>query len=136
MKMQQTSEYQIRVHLDLSYEQALEQTTAALQNEGFGILTEIDIEATMKKKLDAEFRKYTILGACNPSLAYQALNTELEVGLLLPCNVIVYEDESGGSVVSIIDPLMMLHIAQNEGLESVATEAKSRLQRVAKALDK
>ena len=103
------TDYALRVHLDLPYEQAIERVTAALKEEGFGVLTEIDVKATLKKKLDADFRKYVILGACNPPLAYRALSTELEIGLLLPCNVIVYE-ENGGSVLSIVDPVSMLGV--------------------------
>jgi uncharacterized protein (DUF302 family) len=117
----------------MSYEQAVERTTAALKEQGFGVLTEIDVKATLKEKLDADFRKYVILGACNPSLAHQALTTELEIGLLLPCNVIVYE-ENGGSVVSIADPLSMLGMVGNPKLEPVADEARIRLQRVIEAL--
>lgn len=123
----------LRAKLDTSYETAVERTTAALKEEGFGILTEIDLKATLKQKLDADFRKYVILGACNPSLAHRALSTDLEIGLLLPCNVIVYE-EDGGSVVSIVDPLLMLDVMENPDLDPVAQEARTRLQRVVEAL--
>lgn len=127
------TDYAFRTQLDLPYEQAVEKVTAALKDEGFGVLTEIDVKATLKKKLDADFRRYVILGACNPALAHQALNTELEIGLLLPCNVIVYE-EDGGSVVSIVDPIAMLGVVQRPELDLVAQEARSRLQRVLDAL--
>ena len=123
----------LRARLDLPYEQAVEHVTAALKDQGFGVLTEIDVRTTLKKKLDVDFRKYVILGACNPPLAHQALTTELEIGLLLPCNVIVYEDD-GGSVVSIADPIAMMHVANNPLLEPVAAEARVRLQRVIAAL--
>ncbi len=128
-----TTAYGMGTKLNIPYEQAVEKVTAALKEEGFGVLTEIDVKATLKKKLDADFRKYIILGACNPPLAYQALQTELEIGLLLPCNVIVYE-EDGGSVVSIADPIAMLGIVGNPTLNSVAEEARARLQRVLEAL--
>jgi uncharacterized protein (DUF302 family) len=124
----------LRVRLDAPYEEAMERVTVALKAEGFGVLTEIDVKATMKKKLDAEFRKYAILGACNPPLAHRALSTELEIGLLLPCNVIVYE-EDGGSVVSIVDPISMLGVVDSPALKPVADEARARLERVAKALE-
>ena len=104
-----------------------------LKQEGFGVLTEIDVKATLKKKLDVDFRKYVILGACNPPLAHQALTAELEIGLLLPCNVIVYE-VNGGSVVSIVDPISMLDVVANPDIQPVADEARTRLGRVAKAL--
>lgn len=123
----------LRVRLAVPYEQAVERVTAALKEEGFGVLTEIDVKATMKKKLDADFRKYVILGACNPPLAHKALSTELELGLLLPCNVIVYE-EDGGSVVSIIDPISMLGVVESPELKPVASEARTRLERVVQAL--
>ena len=97
------------------------------------MLTEIDVKATLKEKLDADFRKYVILGACNPDLAHQALNIELEIGLLLPCNVIVYEDD-GKSVVSISDPVSMFGVVKNPDLDSVAEEARARLQRVIKSI--
>ena len=114
--------------LDLSYEQAVDQVTAALKEQGFGILTEIDVKATLKKRLDADFRRYVILGACNPNLAYQALQTELDIGLLLPCNVIVYENDDRQSAIAIVDPISMLGIVQNDELDSVADEARRRLQ--------
>jgi uncharacterized protein (DUF302 family) len=121
--------YGMTTRLDLSYEEAVERTRAALQEEGFGILTEIDVKATFKKKLDADFRKYIILGACNPSLAHRALQAELEIGLLLPCNVIVYED-NGGAVVAAIDPLAAMSIAENPAVEEVATTVQAKLSRV------
>jgi uncharacterized protein (DUF302 family) len=131
------TDYALRTHMRLPYEAAIEAVTAALKNEGFGVLTEIDVQATMKNKLDVDFRKYVILGACNPPLAYQALSSELEIGLLLPCNVIVYEDDDQqGSVVSIVDPISMLGVVINPNLDSVAGEARTRLQRVLAALEK
>ncbi len=129
-----TTDYAFHTRLNLPYEQAVEKVTEALKTEGFGILTEIDVQATLKKKLDADFRKYVILGACNPPLAHRALTTELAIGLLLPCNVIVYED-NGGSVVAIADPIAMLEVAGNPAFTSVAEEARARLQRVMHALN-
>jgi len=125
--------YGLVVHLDEPYEEAIARTTAALQAEGFGVLTEIDVRATMKKKLDVDFRKYMILGACNPHLAHRALTVEPQLGLLLPCNVIVYED-NGGTTVSIVDPAQMLSVAGNPVLQPVAGEARERLARVAASL--
>lgn len=131
MNQPTTVDYGMRVHLALPYEEAVERVTAALKTEGFGVLTQIDVKATLKQKLDVDFRRYIILGACNPPLAHRAFSTELEIGLLLPCNVIVYEDESGeGSVVSIIDPIMMLGIGINPALSAVGEEASARLRRV------
>jgi uncharacterized protein (DUF302 family) len=125
--------YSFRTELDLPYEQAIDKVTAALKAEGFGVLTEIDVKDTLKKKLEVDFRRYVSLGACNPSLAHQALQTEPDLGLLLPCNVIVHE-EGDGSVISIVDPLSMLGVVQNPELDRVANEARSRLQRVAAAI--
>ena len=127
-------DYAYRTELPITFEQAVERVTSALQTEGFGVLTEIDVKATLKKKLNAEFRKYSILGACNPPLAQRALQEELEIGLLLPCNIIVYETDKG-SAVSIIDPLMMLSFVENPNLESVAKEASTRLHRVITSLN-
>ncbi len=126
--------YGLTAKLPVSYDEAVDKVTAALKSEGFGILTEIDVKSTLKKKLDADFRHYVILGACNPPLAHRALHTELEIGLLLPCNVIVYE-EDGGSVVSILDPISMLGVVENPELDPVAREAQTRLQRVIEALN-
>ncbi|MCZ7574397.1 MAG: DUF302 domain-containing protein [Ardenticatenaceae bacterium] len=127
------TDYAFRARLNLPYEQAIEKVTAALKTEGFGVLTEIDVQATLKKKLDVDFRRYIILGACNPALAYQALNAELEIGLLLPCNVIIYED-GGDSVASIVDPIAMLGVVDNPEMDPVAREAQARLQRVIAAV--
>ncbi len=129
------SELGFQSKLNLPYEAALEKVTAALKAEGFGVLTNIDVKETMKKKLDADFRKYTILGACNPPLAHRALTARPDVGLLLPCNVIVYA-EGEATVVNIIDPLSMTNFIQDPALESVAEEARQRLKRVSEAIQK
>ena len=123
----------LTVQLDTPYEQAIGQVTEALKAEGFGVLTEIDVQATLKKKINADFRRYVILGACNPPLAHRALNASLEIGLLLPCNVIVYE-EGAGSIVSLVDPLSMLSLSDAAGVDEVAQEAHTRLARVRDAL--
>jgi len=128
------TDYGLQATLDIPYEKAIEKATAALKEEGFGVLTEIDVKATLKKKIDADFRRYVILGACNPNLAHQALQNELEIGLLLPCNVIVYETDDDKSVVSIVDPMAMMGVTQNENLNKVADEASMRLNRVVKKL--
>ncbi len=125
----QNTDYALRARLAEPYEVAVEKVTAALKAEGFGVLTEIDVQATLKKKLDVDFRKYVILGACNPPLANRALQADLDVGLLLPCNVIIFE-EGTGSVVSIIDPIVMLAAVASPELEPVASEARARLLRV------
>lgn len=119
--------------LDVTYEQALEKATAALKEQGFGVLTEIDVQATLKKKLGADFRRYVILGACNPPLAHQALSAELEIGLLLPCNVIVYETEDGGAVVSAMNPAAAMELVGNPTLTEVAKQVTAKLQQ---AVDK
>lgn len=128
-----TTGYAMGTTLDAGYAEAVERVTAALKNEGFGILTEIDVQATFKKKLDVDFRPYVILGACNPALAHQALGAELEAGLLLPCNVVVYETDAG-SAVQIADPDAMLAVSGNAALESLAEEARARLTRALEAL--
>jgi uncharacterized protein (DUF302 family) len=122
------------VKLSIPYEAAVTRVTDALKAEGFGVLTEIDVKATLKKKLDADFRRYIILGACNPALAHRALGVDLDVGLLLPCNVIVYESAANTSEVALVDPIAMLGVMKIEKLEPIALEARSRLERVAKAL--
>ena len=114
--------------LDMSYEDATQQIKDALKTEGFGVLTEIDVKDTLSTKLQVDFRRYRIIGACNPSLAHKALQTELHVGLLLPCNVIVYED-GDGAVVAAFDPEAAMGLAGNPALVEVAKEAKERLER-------
>jgi uncharacterized protein (DUF302 family) len=132
----QETRYGLRTELPVPYERAIEETTAALKAEGFGVLTTIDVKDTLKKKLDVDFRRYTILGACNPPLAHRALSTELEVGLLLPCNVIVYETGPGSSVVAAMAPLPMIGaIGGHEALSDVAREADARLRRAIVALE-
>lgn len=133
MSTKTLTDYAFETKLPIPYEAALEKVTAALKVEGFGVLTSIDVKNTLKQKLDVEFRKYAILGACNPSLAHRALSQEPAVGLLLPCNVIVYEEE-GGTVVSIVDPIAMMDVANSPALTPVAQEAAARLRRVAAAL--
>jgi uncharacterized protein (DUF302 family) len=128
--------YGMRVDLNVPFEQALEQITASLQQEGFGVLTTIDVQQTLKKKLDRDFRKYVILGACSPPLADRALHAELEIGLLLPCNVVVYEREAGTSAVAAMAPLPAMGMIGNPELESVAREADERLRRALERLEK
>ena len=124
----------IRTTLNLPYEQAVQKTTDALKAEGFGVLTQIDVQATLKQKINADFRRYVILGACNPTLAHRALSANLNVGLLLPCNVIVYE-EGDDSVVSAVDPLETLGALKEDLVaHEVAVEARSKLQRVIASL--
>lgn len=129
------ADYGISVRLALPYEEAKEAAVAALKTEGFGVLTEIDVKATFKKKLDVDFRKYAILGACNPPFAYKSLTTELNIGLLLPCNVIVYEDEDGGSVVSAIDPLVAMSVVNNPELGPTAEKVAQKLKNVIDSLN-
>ena len=119
----------LTAELAVSYEEAIPKVTEALKTEGFGVLTQIDMKATLKAKIDADFRKYVILGACNPNLANAALSESLDVGLLLPCNVIVYE-EGDGSVVSVVDPLQMLDVSERPEFAEIANEAQAKLQRV------
>lgn len=126
----QTTRYGIGITVDLPYEAAVERTREALAKEGFGVLTEIDVKATLKKKLDVDVTPYVILGACSPSLAYRALSAERDIGLLLPCNVVVYAaDEPGRSVVAAMDPLEALALTANDEIRPVAIEARSRLER-------
>ncbi len=117
-----------------TFEQAVEKVTGALKNEGFGVLTEIDMKDTLKKKLGVNFRRYVILGACNPNLAHRALDAEPHIGLLLPCNVVVQEASEGGVVVSIVDPGAMFALVDNPSVVAVAKEADERLRRVIASL--
>ena len=127
--------YGLRVSVDVPYAEAVARTTDALKTQGFGVLTTIDVQQTLKAKLDRDFRKYVILGACNPPLADRALHTELEVGLLLPCNVIVYDTAPGTSVVAAMAPLSALGMIDNPDLIGVAREADQRLRSVLTALE-
>lgn len=123
------------VTLPVAYEEAVRRVTAALGEQGFGVLTEIDVQATLKKKLGVEMGRYVILGACNPPLAHRALTVNPNIGLLLPCNVIVYEGaEPEQTVVSIVDPLVMAQMVDDSMLGEVAREARQRLERVLAAL--
>ena len=119
--------------IDLSYEQAIEKVTDELKKEGFGVLTSIDVKETLKQKINVDFKKYVILGACNPPIAHKALQEEEELGLLLPCNVIVYEKDNK-TRVSIFDPMVMTWILENDNMKPIATEVQERLQRVLKAI--
>jgi uncharacterized protein (DUF302 family) len=135
---QTTTVLGFEVFLDQDYESALEIVTQALKTEGFGVLTKIDVRATLKEKLGADFRPYAILGACNPPLAHRALTTDGSAGLMLPCNVTVEAAESGGSLVRIANPETMLQtggLNENAALRTVAAEARERLERVARRLD-
>jgi uncharacterized protein (DUF302 family) len=119
----------IRKELEISYDEALARVPEALETEGFGVLTEIDIAATLEKKLHVDFRRYKILGACNPTLAHKALGISLEVGVMLPCNVVVYERDGGGATVVAIDPSQTM-AAQDQRLVEIAAEVRQRLVRV------
>jgi uncharacterized protein (DUF302 family) len=128
--------YGIRTTVKGSYEDAVTRVTEALKQEGFGILTQIDVKETLKKKLNVEFPKYVILGACNPPLALRALSAETEIGLLLPCNVIVYEGKDGRTVVAAQDPDAALAIVGNPQIDPIAKDARERLVRVINSLKK
>ncbi|HWE42906.1 MAG TPA: DUF302 domain-containing protein [Gemmatimonadaceae bacterium] len=131
----QTTRYGISTTVPLDYDTAVARTKEALAAEGFGVLSEIDVAATMKKKLDVDFRPYVILGACNPPLAHRALTAERDIGLLLPCNVIVYADDvPGRSVVAAMDPVEALQLTGNDAIAPVAEDVKARLTRVLESL--
>jgi uncharacterized protein (DUF302 family) len=133
----QTTRYGISTNVPLQYQDAVEATKDALSAEGFGVLTEIDVAATLKKKLDVDFRPYVILGACNPPLAHLALTAERDVGLLLPCNVVVYaDDDPSRSVVAVLDPVEALQLTGNDELRPIAEDVRGRLLRVLDAVEK
>lgn len=133
--VEQTTRYGLAATVNLPYASALQRTREELGKEGFGVLTEIDVAATLKHKLDVTFRPYTIFGACNPSLAHRALSTELDIGLLLPCNVIVYAgEEPGTSVVAAMDPVAALELSGNESIRGIAEEVRRRLERALAAV--
>jgi uncharacterized protein (DUF302 family) len=126
--------YTIEKQVQGDFNDVVEQTTTALSDEGFGVLCDIDVQHTFKAKLDEEYRQYRILGACNPSLAHQALEAELQLGTLLPCNVIVYETEAGTIGVSAVDPEVLLSVVDNPELDQIATDVRERFNRVLESL--
>ena len=129
--VQQTTRYGLGVTVPLAYDEAVTRTREALAREGFGVLTEIDVRATMKTKLDVDFRPYVILGACNPPLAYKALSAERDIGLLLPCNIVVYAgDADGTSVVTAMDPVEALQLTGRSDIHDMAVDVRQRLERV------
>ncbi|WP_428774798.1 DUF302 domain-containing protein [Vibrio sp.] len=126
--------YGFSTKFDGTYDEAISRVTEELAKEGFGILTEIDVKATLKKKLDVDKRPYVILGACNPQLANQAITAEPDIGLLLPCNVVVREEEDSSITVAFMDPQAVLELVKQPGIEQLATEVKAKLERVRDAL--
>lgn len=132
-----TESLSFEVKLDQPYDRAVDGVTAALKEQGFGILTKIDVKATLKEKLDKDFRPYVILGACNPALAYRALSQKPEVGIMLPCNVTVEATDNGGSLVRVSDPDVFMQVGalqEDEVLQEVAHEARERILRVVEKL--
>lgn len=127
--MKHQSIYGMRVNVPLPFEQTVDKVVRALSDEGFGVLTTIDVRDTLRRKLGRDFRPYIILGACNPQIAFEALSAELEVGLLLPCNVVIYE-EGECCVVAVYDPELLMETTGNPALEPVSVEAKDRIERV------
>ena len=126
--------YHFSKKLPVSFDEAIDRVMAALQAEGFGVLTEIDVKETLKKKLDVDFRKYRILGACNPPLAYQALQLENKIGAMLPCNVLVQETDDGQVEVSAVDPVASMQAIDNPALGEVAQTVRSKLRGIVEAL--
>ena len=126
--------YGFHVTVSGSFDEVIQKATAALQTEGFGVLTTIDVKATLKAKIDVDRLPYTILGACNPTLANQAINAEPDIGLLLPCNVLVREEEDGSIVIAFMDPSAVLTLVEKEGVKELAAEVRERLERVKAAL--
>jgi uncharacterized protein (DUF302 family) len=122
--------YHFTKKLNISYDEAIARATEELKKEGFGILTEIDVKEALKKKLDVDFRKYKILGACNPSFAYKALQAEDKIGTMLPCNVIVQETDDGKVEVSAIDPIASMQAIENQSLGEIANEVREKLKKV------
>ncbi len=130
-----TPAYALTRHLPgVPYAEAVQRAREALAGQGFGVLTEIDVKATLKKKLDVDVQDYVILGACNPPLAHRALSAEPGIGVLLPCNVVVVDDGAGGSVVSAVDPIAMFQVVNREDIAPIAQEVRSRLEKVLESL--
>lgn len=126
-------DYTISAQVDTDFEQTIENVTEELEEEGFGVLTDIDVQKTIEKKLGEDYRKYRILGACNPEFAHEAMEEETAIGAVLPCNVIVYED-SGKVFVEAVDPEELVSVTENSELDELASEVKERMNRVVKAL--
>ena len=126
--------YYMAKTVSMGFEQALQRVTELLKEQGFGILTEIDVKETLKKKLDVDFRHYRILGACNPPFAYKALQAEDKIGTMLPCNVIVQQLDEGKVEVAAVDPIASMTAVKNPALESIASEVRQRLQKVIDSL--
>ena len=129
-KTDKTMEYFYSTTVDLSFDEAIKTVTDLLKDEGFGVLTEIDVKETLKKKLDVDFKKYRILGACNPGFAHQALQAEDKIGVMLPCNVIVEENDDGKVEVSAVDPVASMQAVSNEQLRPIAEEVRTNLRKV------
>ncbi len=121
--------YHFSKKVDYDFDEAIEKVTATLKEEGFGVLTDIDVQATLKKKIDVDFKKYRILGACKPPLAYKALSAEEKIGLMLPCNVVVQEHEDGTVEISGVDPVASMQAVENPNLQEIATEVQNLMKR-------
>lgn len=131
--MNEKKDYAFRTMVDMPYEQTLEKVKAGLREEGFGVLTEVNVKNVMSEKLGVDFRPYTIIGACNPPLSHRSFTTNLEAGLVLPCNVIVYEEE-GGTAITVANPVTMIATLGDPALEDVAREARNKLVRMVSKL--
>jgi len=126
--------YGFSIELNLPLDRAIEAVREALKSEGFGVLTEIDVRTTLKEKIGADFQPYVILGACNPSLAFRALQDDIDIGMLLPCNVTVREEADGRTIISAFDPNVMARLSPSAGLKEVARLAREKLERVLEGL--
>lgn len=126
--------YYISKTVSMSYDEAIEKTTAALKEQGFGVLTEIDMQGTLKKKLGVDFHKYQVLGACNPNFAHQALQVEDKVGVLLPCNVVVQEKEEGSVEIAAMDPVSALGIIENSEMDAIAKQVRDAVSKALNAV--
>ena len=127
-------QYSFNKTVDMSFEDAVDKAVEELKKEGFGVLTDIDVQTTLKKKLDVDFRKYRILGACNPPFAYKALQAESRIGTMLPCNVIVQETDDGKVEVSAIDPIASMQTIENPDLKDIADQIQAKLKKVVENL--